>query len=114
MKIIWEIARSFDGLTYSKVHALFGTKLNADGRTDIYTFTWEAIHAYAIVYAIPSKYPKRITNFKIDPIFNDNKKRKTGNRTYTRTYEESNICRNCLLRAIQKEISLPILMFCIT
>ena len=31
--------------------------------------TWEAIHAFAIMYEIPSKYPKRITNSKIDPIF---------------------------------------------
>ena len=31
--------------------------------------TWEAIHTFAIMYEIPSKYPKRITNSKIDPIF---------------------------------------------
>ena len=30
---------------------------------------WEAIHAYAIMYGIPSKYPKPITNSKIDQIF---------------------------------------------
>ena len=70
--------------------------------------TWEAIHAYAIMYEIPSKYPKRITNSKIDPIVFDKKKRKTGDRTYTRTYEESNTCRNCLLRAQFKKKNIPI------
>ena len=54
--------------------------------------TWAAIHAYAIMYEIPSKYPKRITNSKIDPHINTD-------RTYTRAYEEGKTCRNFLLRA---------------
>ena len=52
--------------------------------------TWEAIHAFAIMYEIPSKYPKRITNSKIDPFFFffffffDKKKRKIAH-THGRT-----------------------------
>ena len=70
--------------------------------------TWEALHAFAIMYEIPSKYLRRITNSKIDPIFFDKKKRKTGDRTYARTYEERNVFRNCLLRAQFKKKNIPI------
>ena len=73
----------------------------------IHGLAWEAIHAYAIMYGIPSKYPKPITNSKIDQIF-DKKKRKTRDRTYTRTYEESNTWRNCLLRVQFKKKNIPI------
>ena len=48
--------------------------------------TWEAIHAYAIMYEIPSKYPKRITYFKNRPDFlTKRKERQTIAHTRGRT-----------------------------